>query len=91
VNVAGVLWWTTEQATEQLRVDRKRLNDWVRRSKAAGHRPGSGCPRCGRPGFPHVDPPAGRGRQAAYLAEQLLAVEAYTAASTRGGASRAAT
>jgi hypothetical protein len=94
MNVAGVLWWTTKQATDQLQVDRKRLNDWVRRSKSAGHRPGDGrfdCPACSRQGFPHVDPPAGRGRLAGYRAQQLLDAEAYTAASTRGGVSRAVT
>lgn len=91
MNVGGVLWWTTAEATAQLQVHRKRLNDWVRRSKAAGHRVGAhrlDCPACSRSGFPHVDPPVGRGHLAAYKAEQLMQAEAHTAASRRGGVSR---
>jgi hypothetical protein len=87
----GVLWWTTGQATGQLHVDRKRLNDWVRRSAAAGHWPGAqspGCPGCARPSFPHVDPPVRRGRVAGYRAEQLMDAEAHTANAARGGALR---
>jgi hypothetical protein len=87
----GRRWWTTAQAVVQLGVQRARLGDWVRRSKAAGHVAGAaaaGCPACGRPGFPHVDPPRRFGAAGAYDADQLLDAEAYTAGSPRGGASR---
>lgn len=30
-DAVGRLWWTTGQACAQLGVDRKRINDWVRR------------------------------------------------------------
>lgn len=86
--VDGVQWWTTRYACAQLGVDRKVINDWVRRSKQAGHtQPASQCPRCLAGGrvFPHVDPPARPAPTlAGYLAEQLLDAEAYTASSTRG-------
>lgn len=89
----GRTWWTTEKATEQLGVDRKRLNDWVRRSKEAGHVAAAwplDCPACrDQPSeFPHVDPPHRAGRFAAYISDQLLAAEAYTWSSSRGGVSR---
>lgn len=90
----GRQWWTKTHAVAQLGVDRARLGDWVRRSKAAGHVAGATaatCPACGHPGFPHVDPPRRFGAAGAYLAEQLLEVEAYTAESRRGGASRRVT
>jgi hypothetical protein len=87
----GRLWWTTSQATRQLRVESQRLRDWVRRSGEAGHVARQGraeCPACHRrvpARFPHVDPPVRVGRFAAYLAEQLLGAEEYTATSTRTG------
>lgn len=91
--VNGQRWWTTDQACTQLRVDRKRLADWVRRSKAAGHTtPVDACARCARAGpevFPHVDPPVMAGRLAGYDADQLLDAEQHTAESTRGGRARA--
>lgn len=90
----GRQWWTKTHAVAQLGVDRARLGDWVRRSKAAGHvagAPPAGCPACGHLGFPHVDPPRRFGAAGAYLAEQLLEVETYTAESRRGGASRRVT
>lgn len=80
--VNGQRWWTTQAAIAQLRVDRKRINDWVRRSASAGHTtPERDCQRCltGLPGFPHVDPPVRRGRVSGYLADQLLDAELYTA------------
>lgn len=84
----GRLWWSTAVAVDQLQVTAARIRDWVRRSKVAGHLSGYGpgaCPAClaGRP-FPHVDAGIQAGRHAAYVAEQLLEVEAYTAASRRG-------
>lgn len=90
MNVAGELWWTTAQAVAQLRVTRNLINQWVARSKRAGHQPGADpdtCPRCRtHPSwFPHVDPPVRRGREAGYRAQQLLDAEAYTAGSPRGG------
>ncbi len=89
--VAGVLWWTAEDARDRLQLHEARLWDWVRRSKLAGHIPtltGS-CAACEAGGFPHVDPPIRVGRgQVFYRAQQLLDAEAYTAGSTRGGAVR---
>lgn len=92
VVVDGVQWWTTAYACAQLRVERHRLADWVRRSREAGHTsPAEACARClsGLPGFPHVDPPMRRGRVAGYVGEQLSEAEAYTGLSTRGGVTRA--
>lgn len=83
--VDGVRWWSTGQAVDQLGVTRNAINQWVNRSKRAGHTaPASSCPRCAAGGgFPHVDPPRvrgrGRGAVAAYNADQLLAAEAHTA------------
>ncbi|MFG2070975.1 hypothetical protein ACGFKZ_29360 [Micromonospora tulbaghiae] len=84
--VDGVRWWSTQQAVDQLGVTRNTINQWVSRSKRAGHvAPATSCPACRGRGrrFPHVDPPrtAGRGRAtvAAYVADQLLAAEAHTA------------
>ena len=100
MNVDGATWWTTAAAVAQLRVDRKVINQWVRRSRTAGHVAGAApqaCPACGRGGFTHLDPPvrrpaaAGhRGGTAGYRAQQLLDVEAYTAGSPRGGQRRPA-
>ncbi|MEV4705041.1 hypothetical protein [Actinoplanes sp. NPDC049316] len=83
-------WWTTEQAADQLDVDPARIRDWVRRAKTAGHVTGAApqaCPAClQRKAFPHVDAPKRVGARAAYLADQLLEAEAYTATSRRGKA-----
>ena len=89
IGPGGRRWWRTCEAARQLQVDAARIRDWVRRSKAAGHvaaGPGD-CLACkaASGGFPHVDPPARSGRDAAYLVEQLLEAEAYTANSTRTG------
>ncbi|MFY1669508.1 hypothetical protein ACN27G_06070 [Plantactinospora sp. WMMB334] len=91
VVVDGEQWWTTGYAVAQLRVDRNRLADWVRRSKAAGHTsPAESCQRCaaGDARFPHVDPPLRRGPTYGYRAEQLLEAEAKTGMSTLGGRAR---
>ncbi|PZG03976.1 hypothetical protein C1I95_33535 [Micromonospora craterilacus] len=93
VVVDGVQWWTTAYAVAQLRVDRKSINDWVRRSRRAGHVAGAGpqdCPRCLAvpDGFPHVDPPVHRSGVYGYLAEQLLAAEERTSEGARGGVTR---
>lgn len=80
---AGVRWWTTQQAVNQLGIDRKVINQWVRRSRLAGHLgPVATCPACpaAAGAWPHVDPPVrAGGRLAGYQAEQLLAAEAHTA------------
>lgn len=93
--VDGVLWWTTQEAREQLGVSAGLIRWWVWRSRDVGHEPDTDpalCPRCTADpdGFPHVDPPVRRGRTAGYLAEQLLCAEAYTAQSRRGGSRRVA-
>ncbi|MCT2276329.1 hypothetical protein M3G91_01730 [Micromonospora chalcea] len=93
VVVDGVQWWTTAYAVAQLRVDRKLINQWVLRSRRAGHLAGAGpadCPRCrSHPhGFPHIDPPARRRGIYGYVGEQLLAAEAHTSEATRGGVVR---
>lgn len=67
----GRLWWDAKFATHQLGVTRENLYDWVRRSRTD-------------PRFPKVDPPRRSGNVAAYLAEQLIEAEAYTAAASRG-------
>jgi hypothetical protein len=94
IDEQGRRWWPTQEACERLGVDRARLGDWVRRSKAAGHVAGKSadeCPACGPSGFPHVDPPRRSGAFAIYLAEQLMEAEEYTSRSRRGGASRRVT
>ncbi|QOC89867.1 hypothetical protein [Micromonospora craniellae] len=93
VVVDGVQWWTTAYAVAQLRVDRARLADWVRRSRQAGHLAGAApedCPRCqsAGPGFPHVDPPVRRAGIFGYVGEQLLEAEVWTSEGTRGGVLR---
>ncbi|AYF32184.1 hypothetical protein CSH63_33050 [Micromonospora tulbaghiae] len=93
VVVDGAQWWTTAYAVAQLRVERDRLADWVRRSRQAGHVPKAApleCPRCrSHPdGFPHVDPPVRRGGIYGYVGEQLLAAEAHTSEGSRGGVLR---
>jgi hypothetical protein len=83
----GERWMTASIAAEMLGVDRKRINDWVRRSRAAGHAgPSERCERCASadPGFPHVDPPVRRGAVAGYRHTQLVEAEYYTRASGRG-------
>jgi hypothetical protein len=90
----GRIWWTVNQAVDQLGIRRGRLGDWVRRSKAAGHvdrAEPADCPACGAGGFPHVDRPILSGRAGVYPAEQLLEAESHTAGSLRGGASRLVT
>ncbi|MEV0805743.1 hypothetical protein [Micromonospora sp. NPDC050200] len=93
VVVDGVQWWTTSYAVAQLRVDRKLINQWVLRSRRAGHVAGAGpqaCPRCqSHPdGFPHVDPPVRRRDVYGYVGEQLVEAEARTFGATRGGVTR---
>ncbi|PZG07900.1 hypothetical protein C1I95_30535 [Micromonospora craterilacus] len=93
VVVDGVQWWTTAYAVAQLRVERKLINQWVLRSRRAGHVAGAGpqdCPRCrSHPdGFPHVDPPVRRGGVYGYVGEQLLEAEVRTSEGTRGGVTR---
>ncbi|MFG3709199.1 hypothetical protein ACGF7U_31335 [Micromonospora sp. NPDC047670] len=93
VVVDGVQWWTTAYAVAQLRVDRKLINQWVLRSRRAGHVAGAApedCPRCqSHPdGFPHVDPPVRRAGVYGYVGEQLLNAEAKTSEGIRGGVTR---
>ncbi|MDG4768762.1 hypothetical protein [Solwaraspora sp. WMMD792] len=94
VDGQGRQWWTTSYAVLQLQVARHCLGDWVRRSRAAGHVAGADpadCPACppDAAAFPHVDPPARRGRVYGYQAEQLLNVEAHTGRAGRPGRRRA--
>ena len=67
----GGQWLTTEDACRQLSVDRKTINDWVRRS---AH----------EPGFPHVDRPKRAHGQWWYQLGQLLEAERHTAIARRG-------
>lgn len=92
--INGIEYWLTAEAVRHLEVDPERLRDWVRRSKAAGHRPVRAPLRClacrpGVDGFPHVDPPFRSKASAWYLAEQLREAEHYTGTSTRTGRIRA--
>lgn len=82
--------WTAEFAIRHLGIKRERLWDWVRRSREDGGHQASmdprSCPGCltGK-GFPHVDPPVRAAGLTAYVAEQLLNADQYTAESPRGG------
>ena len=83
----GEFWATTTAAAEWMQVDRKRINDWVRRSRAAGHVGGvATCEACAgtKVVFPHVDPPVRRGGIVGYRYSQLAKAELHTRQSARG-------
>lgn len=84
MSAGGRTWWPTALAVGQLGVDRKTINQWVARSRRAGHLPWAcpaDCPACldDQVQRPHLDPPRMDGRLAWYDADQLLATELHTA------------